>query len=264
MHDSEWNPIADKWNHAIKDGNWFHKYLIYPVILDLLGDVRGRKILDVGCGNGHLSHMLDAKGALATGVDKSGEMVKVCRQRYREIPFEEMDVAEAADCPWKFDCAIFNNSLQDMERYQDGIRNVHDMLVPGGELIIVVKHPCFHPRLAENGWKLQFENDGSCSMTGHGLTSLLEQEQPYTGLYFAMDNYYTNDPHNRTWFGESTTSFTRTLEEYFGAVVSSGFAVKKILEPRPLPEGRAEQEGLYDLLTRIPNFIVMFATRDDG
>ena len=183
MNGSEWNPIADKWNHEIKDGNWLHKYLIYPVILDLLGNVDNKRILDVGCGNGHLSHMFHAKGAIATGVDKSAEMIRVCRQRYPELRFLEMDVAETSNVPEKFDCAIFNNSLQDMERYQNGISNVHEMLAPNGDLIIVVKHPCFHPRIAENGWKLQFESSNNCSMTGHGLTSLLEQEERYTGLY---------------------------------------------------------------------------------
>jgi methionine biosynthesis protein metW len=263
MNNSEWNPIAEKWNLSTQDGNWFHKYIIYPTVLDLLGNPHEKKILDVGCGNGHLAHMLQAKGAIATGIDKSEEMIRICRQRYPEVNFVNMDVTESVDLSEKFDCAIFNNSLQDMECYQKGLYNTRRLLIQHGTLIIIVKHPCFHPRLSENGWRLQFKDTGNFRVTGHGLTALLDEKDKYSGIYFSMDNYYSDNQHNRTWFGNSTISFARTLEEYFNTLISANFTIKKILEPKPRPEGQSDQECLYNLLMRIPNFLVIHATKGD-
>ena len=261
MDECEWDKIAKKWDNATRNGNWFHKYLIYPSILEILGNPEGQKILDVGCGNGHLSYMLHSKGALVTGIDKSEEMIQVCRQNYSYIRFLKMDITKTTDIQSTYDIAIFNNSLQDMEQYQDAIINTRKLLKINGSIIIIIKHPCFHPRLQGNGWKIAFESDGRCSMTGYGLTSLLEEKEKYKGVYFTMDNYYSNAPHCREWYGESTTSFTRTLEEYFHAIISAGFTIGEILEPRPKPDGEIEHKYLYNLLTRIPNFLVIYAKR---
>lgn len=261
MDENEWDKIACKWDHATGNGNWFHKYIIYPAILEVLGDPRGKRVIDVGCGNGHLSYMLHSKGALVTGIDKSEEMIHVCKSHHPSINFINMDITNVSDLQSVYDCAIFNNSLQDISGYQDALKNVSKMLKTNGDAIIIIKHPCFHPRIQENGWKICFENDGHYCMTGHGLTSLLEEKEKYTGIYFSMDRYYSNDPHNRDWYGEATTSFTRTLEEYFSAVLSAGFSVSGVFEPKPRPGGKVDHECLYELLTRIPNFLVIHAKR---
>ena len=39
-----------------------------PVMLDLMGELRGVRVLDVGCGDGLLACIAAARGALATGV----------------------------------------------------------------------------------------------------------------------------------------------------------------------------------------------------
>ena len=263
MNVSEWDPIASKWDRATQNGNWFHKYIIYPSILNIIGNPKGRKVVDIGCGTGHLAYMLHSKGAIVTGIDKSGEMIHICRQHHPEIQFEKMDVTEKCVFHSEFDYAIFNNSLQDMQHYKAGIYNAREMLNKKGSLIIVIKHPCFHPRAEENGWKIVFDNDGHYGITGYGLTSLLEEKEKFSGLYYSMDNYYSRESHTRIWYGESTESFTRTLEEYTGTIISSGFIIKGIYEPRPLSDGKSEHECLYNLLQRIPNFLMINAIRSD-
>ncbi|WP_457624233.1 class I SAM-dependent methyltransferase, partial [Persephonella sp.] len=49
--------------------------LAFPLI-DLLGDIKGKKILDVGCGDGTLTLELVNRGADVIGIDSSPEMVK--------------------------------------------------------------------------------------------------------------------------------------------------------------------------------------------
>src|SRR5690606_37252081 len=56
-------------------------YYERPAMIDLAGDVSGRRVLDAGCGSGPLSAALRVKGAIVTGFDSSPAMVKLARQR---------------------------------------------------------------------------------------------------------------------------------------------------------------------------------------
>ena len=53
------------------------------LILALAGDVSGRRVLDVGCGNGDLAIGLWKRGAIVTGIDVSREMIKAAKARAR-------------------------------------------------------------------------------------------------------------------------------------------------------------------------------------
>ncbi|HEX5540039.1 MAG TPA: methyltransferase domain-containing protein [Micromonospora sp.] len=56
-------------------------YYERSAILELVGDVAGRRILDAGCGSGPLFAMLRDRGAIVTGIDKSIGMLKLARRR---------------------------------------------------------------------------------------------------------------------------------------------------------------------------------------
>ena len=53
-------------------------------LAEFLGDVSGRRILDLGTGTGRAALALARRGALVTGVDASDEMLAVARTRARE------------------------------------------------------------------------------------------------------------------------------------------------------------------------------------
>src|SRR6516165_7706732 len=46
------------------------------LILTLLGEIRGRNVLDVGCGDGDFAVELWRRGASVTGIDASQEMIE--------------------------------------------------------------------------------------------------------------------------------------------------------------------------------------------
>ena len=257
----EWNSVAEEWNRNMQNGDWFQRHIIYPEILRILLDVRGKEILDAGCGNGHLCRFLSAHGAEMLGIDNSQEMVVKCRENSTVAAFEHMDIT-ASDLPYenRFDVVIFNNSMQDMKEYQKGLVSAYRLLKAGGHLLIVVKHPCFHGRSEACGWRVTTER-GEVFTTGHGLTDLEKNERNYTADCFLMDDYLNKSEHTREWYGFKTTSYARTLAEYINAVIETGFMLCEISEPAPIPEGEAENPSLYALLKRIPNFIFMDARK---
>jgi ubiquinone/menaquinone biosynthesis C-methylase UbiE len=70
------------------------------VLLDMVGEVTGQTVLDVGTGTGRAALLLAAAGARVTGIDASEEMLAVARQRavaqHLDVPFVTGD-AHALD-----------------------------------------------------------------------------------------------------------------------------------------------------------------------
>ena len=75
-----WNSVADDWvKHA--DENDYRNLYLMPRMLAMLGDVDGKRILDVGCGEGGYARELAQRGADVTGVDGS-EAYRDCRRAH--------------------------------------------------------------------------------------------------------------------------------------------------------------------------------------
>jgi SAM-dependent methyltransferase len=66
---------------ADTEANLINGYYARPAIVDLAGDVAGRRILDAGCGSGPIAEALRERGAIVTGIDSSAKMVELARRR---------------------------------------------------------------------------------------------------------------------------------------------------------------------------------------
>src|SRR5688572_6519176 len=53
--------------------------LVVPQVLQFLGDVAGRTVLDAGCGEGFLARLLAGHGAQVTAVDISARLVGLAK-----------------------------------------------------------------------------------------------------------------------------------------------------------------------------------------
>src|SRR5438477_13204952 len=81
-----WDSIADDWvRHA--DTNDYRNDLLMPLMLELLADVRGSSILDLGCGEGGYSRELARRGAKVVGVDGSSRLIARARERAPDIEY---------------------------------------------------------------------------------------------------------------------------------------------------------------------------------
>ncbi|HEV3379912.1 MAG TPA: hypothetical protein VG142_02825 [Trebonia sp.] len=68
------------------EGDFVKQHLINPVVLRMLGDVRGRRILDAGCGHGYFSRMLASEHLISCNRPGSrAEGVKSARLPAGEI-----------------------------------------------------------------------------------------------------------------------------------------------------------------------------------
>ena len=86
------------WNANLYDAKHDFVWKYGSDVVSLLAPQPGERILDLGCGTGHLSAQIVESGARVVGVDRSPEMIQAARQAYPKLKFE---IADATDL--KFD-----------------------------------------------------------------------------------------------------------------------------------------------------------------
>nr|WP_211212710.1 class I SAM-dependent methyltransferase [Nonomuraea coxensis] len=118
-------------------------YYERPAMLELAGDVTGRRILDAGCGSGPLFSALRDRGAVVTGVDASAGMLEMARRRLG--PDADLRVADlAGPLPFPdgaFDDVIASLVLHYLEDWGPALAELRRVLRPGGRLLVSVDHP---------------------------------------------------------------------------------------------------------------------------
>lgn len=104
-------------------------------LLSLLDAKPGERILDIGCGSGHLTKQITDAGAEVTGLDSSPEMIATARATYPTINFV---VANASDFSFAepFDAIFSNAALHWVERAEEAVMCMSHALKPGGRFVI--------------------------------------------------------------------------------------------------------------------------------
>jgi SAM-dependent methyltransferase len=113
-----------------------------PACIDAL-DVTGRQVLEVGLGQGAESERLIRRGARWSGVDLTAESVGRVQTRLtlRDLPHEALRQASVLDLPFaddSFDLVFSHGVLHHVPDIRQAQREIHRVLRPGGELVIMM------------------------------------------------------------------------------------------------------------------------------
>jgi SAM-dependent methyltransferase len=179
----------------------FNAHYARPAILDLVGDVSGRRVLDAGCGSGPLVADLAARGAQVTGFDASPAMVRIAQERLGpDVPLLVADLT--APLPFatgEFDDAVAALVLHYLEDWSGPLAELRRVLRPGGRLVVAVNHPVIRP--------VVYPDED----------------------YFVVTSYtedYTFDGHTA-----QLTFFHRPLHAMTDAFAAAGFRISVVSEP---------------------------------
>jgi SAM-dependent methyltransferase len=113
-----------------------------PACLDRF-DFRGRRVLEIGLGQGAESEQLIRRGARWSGLDLTNESVERVRARLelRALPFEDLREGSALDIPWpdgSFDVVFSHGVLHHIPDIHTAQTEIHRVLRPGGTLVAMV------------------------------------------------------------------------------------------------------------------------------
>jgi SAM-dependent methyltransferase len=112
----------------------------------LLGDLTGRRVVELGCGPGHnLAHLVSAHGATGIGVDAAPAQIHRARARYGHLPRLTFTTADAVDylttATIEIDVCYSVFGAVGLTPPHTLIAAVARRLQPGGRLVFSVPHP---------------------------------------------------------------------------------------------------------------------------
>jgi ubiquinone/menaquinone biosynthesis C-methylase UbiE len=254
----EWNESVESWANFVREGkDYYREEMNNPAFFSLVGNVRGRHVLDLACGEGYNTRILARKGALVVGVDFSKRMIELARQMEAkerlEIGYYVSDAADLKEFSGDhFDMVTCFMALMDIECYEDAISEVARVLKKNGRFIFSITHPCFEWGATADGeiiaeWKYE-----------EGTENASEKKALHLEVkkYFGIVRCEVLWNMKRLAKGFKTTSFHRTLTDYFEALYENGLLVRRLVEPKPTARGASKYPSLRKH-TKIPQSIII-------
>lgn len=135
MTEPDSDQFSNTWDTNRYDDSHSFVYEYGQDLLEMLEPTENERILDLGCGTGHLTGEIRSSGATVIGLDQSIEMVAEARSTYPDCEFVCADARTfAVDEP--FD-AVFSNAALHWINDQDAVlKSVADALEPGGRFVV--------------------------------------------------------------------------------------------------------------------------------
>jgi 2-polyprenyl-3-methyl-5-hydroxy-6-metoxy-1,4-benzoquinol methylase len=233
------NDIINDWSFAsdqviagfTDNGDFSRQHLLNPAIFSLVGEVRGKKILDAGCGQGYLCRLLAKLGAKVTGIEPAQKLTEYAIQREAEeklgIEYIIQDLSSQIPFDSEFDIVVSNMVFMDIPEYETAMRNCIKSLKKDGQFVFSILHPCFEESV---DWTIK--------------------QSVETKEYF--EKYQV-----KQFIGHF---FHRTLSEYVNLVIQEGCSITKLVEPQ-LDKSVALEIKKHERNLHVPSFLVVQAKK---
>jgi trans-aconitate methyltransferase len=126
--------MASTWDSGLYEDRHSFVWKAGADLLPMLDPKPGERILDVGCGTGHLTARIAEAGAHVEGLDSSVDMIGQARRNYPKIPFWLANASSfTVDEP--FDAVFSNAALHWVLDADSAVRCIASALKPGGRFV---------------------------------------------------------------------------------------------------------------------------------
>ncbi|MFC5396803.1 class I SAM-dependent methyltransferase [Bosea vestrisii] len=212
-----------------------------PALRALLPELAAKIVLDLGCGFGDFARYVRKHGARSvTAIDLSQRMLGEARRLTTdsEIVFVHARIEDHIPDPEAYDLVVSSLALHYLADIRDVFQRVFRALRPSGTFIFSVEHPMCtaHPV----GWV----RDGGGQAT-----------------HWPVDRYQDEGMRKTRWFIDGVVKYHRTIETYVNALLSTGFQLDALCEPKPTAEALCARPSLMDELRRPPVLLLRASRR---
>lgn len=222
------------WRTKENPQGWFYNELLeMPATLDLMRDVKGKRVLDFGCGTGIYTKLLTKKGAKVKGFDISSGMLEIAK---RENPNLDLRLGLGNKIPFeeKFDIVLASLVVHYFEDWNKMFKEVYRVLKKGGYFVFSTGNP-----VAEARKKIK---------VGNKKISILDN-------YFKEGKIYGSWKDNKGKKMKMTT-YHKTYETIINFILKNNFEIVGYKDCFPLKKAKKLFPKDYARYSKKPFFCV--------
>lgn len=191
-------------------GEWHQFRALFP-------DLKGKSVLDLGCGYGwHCKYAIECGAKQVLGIDLSEKMIMEANKKNSDakITYQICGLNEFDYPVHAYDFVLSNLVLHYIADIDTIFRKVYQTLKTDGIFLLNIEHPIF--------------------------TAGVNQEFIYGSngkpLYWPVDNYFYPNERNVNFIGQNITKQHHTLTQILMGLVNAGFKLKAVEEAMPCAE----------------------------
>jgi len=250
--DTSWSKVANWYDsHLENDNDSYQAKLILPNLKRILGAIQGKKVIDIGCGQGFFSRELAKLGATVHGIDLAEDLIKIAKHKNTDknskITYEVLSADSLNGIKDnEYDIAISVLAIQNMEHFTKVFNETSRVVKNGGKFIFILNHPVFRiPKFTS--WEF----------------SKVHQSRKIDKYLSQIKSEINMEPAKGS-NGKKTYSFHRSLQDYMKALFSNGFNVSKFEEWISHKQSQAgPRKALEDTARKeFPLFLMIEATKN--
>lgn len=205
--------------------------------LRLLGDLKGKKVLELGCGGAQSSIAFAKQGAIAIGVDFSAAQLafarQLCEQEEVRVELRQGDLADLAFLRAdSIDLVFSAYALGYVEDLNRVFRQVHRVLKVGAPLVFSLTHPAYD--------------------------MIDDVAEP---ALLVRRSYFDRSPIDFDWAGLTFTAYHHTFSEMYMGLVRASYRVDLVLEPEPILGG-PHSRAWRDTYNFVPRTLIVRARKE--
>ena len=233
-----YDDIAEVYHAArVNKEKFFNEFLEVPSTLSMLNGIKGKKVLDLGCGTGIYTKIMKRSGAKVYGLDISQSMLDIAK---REVKGVEFRIGSAYRLPYKpntFDLVLSALVIEHLTDTGRAFKEVNRVLKKDGTFIFSLHNPVISATEAYKGRK----------------------SEPLRIFINYFDEGMRNQHWNYVRRGNprvTVSSLHITYQTLIRTILSSGFSIEDYVDSRPIQAGKKADPKAYALTSNMPYFCV--------